>query len=253
MVLFIFPNVTTQLFLGMALPNGFDPRNMSFGNIANATPVFELPRNTSTYGSSRNHSSLWRGFNHGVASIGNWFAEHAETTLGICSIIMTAVIVITAIVYVIGAWINEGFWIALLVAVVAFFIGSIVWYIGAIVIVVVINAIMYGFRLLFWNGWTLLLALTLGIGGWFWADNSSANASDSYPVQTEMVSSATQTYICTARTSLKVRRYPTTTSPQIGSITRGETVEVLDISDGFAHIKVNGIDGYASLKYLRKL
>ena len=38
----------------------------------------------------------------------------------------------------------------------------------------------------------------------------------------------------------------------IYSLTRGEEIEVLDISDGFAHVKYNGQDGYASTKYLRK-
>lgn len=147
----------------MALPKGFDPRNMSFGNIANATPVFEIPRNTTSYVTSS--SSLWSRFNSGVASIGNWFAEHAEGALGVCSIIMTAIIVISAIVYVIGTWANEGFWMALLMAVVAYFVGLIAWYIGAVVIVIVVNVIMYGFRLLFWNGWTLLIVLALSIGG----------------------------------------------------------------------------------------
>lgn len=234
----------------MALPKGFDPRNMSFGNIANATPVFEIPRNTTSYVTSS--FSLWSRFNSGVASIGNWFAEHAEGALGVCSIIMTAIIVIPAIVYVIGTWANEGFWMALLMAVVAYFVGLIAWYIGAVVIVIVVNVIMYGFRLLFWNGWTLLIVLALSIGGWLWATNSSSYNDDNYNTQSELVTSITQTYVCTARTSLKVRRYPTMTAPQIGSIVRGQEIEVIDISDGFAHIKLNEQDGYVSTKYIKK-
>ena len=235
----------------MALPNEFDPRNMSFGNIANATPIIGIPRNSISY-TSTNNRSLWSRFNSRITNIGNWFADHAESVLGVCSIILTVIIVITAIYYVINTWINEGFWYALLIAAIYLIIGSVVWYIGAVIIVIIVNVVMYGLRLLFWNGWTLLLAFALGIGGWFWTRSSSSISSDNFPKQSEIVTSTTNTYVCTAKTSVKVRRYPTIKAPQIGSIMRGQEIDVIDFNDGFAHILYNGQDGYVSVEFIKK-
>ena len=62
----------------MALPEGFNPNNMSFGNLTSARPVINIPRNTQSFtqrtsGTFRRRS-LWSRFNDTVADIGNWFA-----------------------------------------------------------------------------------------------------------------------------------------------------------------------------------
>ena len=239
----------------MALPAGFNPNDMSFGNITKRAPVIEIPRNTSTYSSYASsgysyHESLWSRFNNGVASIGNWFAENAENVLGWTTIIATAAIVITGLIYIIGAWINEGFWIALVMAVVACIGGVIAWYIAALVIVIGVNIIMYGFRLLFWNGWTLLIALALAVGGWLYAANASNGYN--YQPQTEVVTPVTRTYRCTAKV-LNIRAAPNTSSTVIGTLRKGQQVEVYDTDNGFAQISYNGRTGYVSLKYLDRM
>ena len=63
---------------------------------------------------------------------------------------------------------------------------------------------------------------------------------------------ATTTYVCTARKSLKVRTSPDANAQQIGSLMAGEEVDVYEIVDGFAKIRCNGSEGYASMKYLRQ-
>lgn len=66
------------------------------------------------------------------------------------------------------------------------------------------------------------------------------------------VRQSTMTYECTARKSLKVRNAPNVSAQQIGSLMAGEVVEVYEIVDGFAKIRYNGNDGYASMEYLKK-
>lgn len=79
----------------------------------------------------------------------------------------------------------------------------------------------------------------------FYFCGNSSNDSHSFKEETT-------TYVCTAKSSLKVRSSPTTTSLQIGSIKSGEEIEVYSISNDFAKINYNGETGYASSKYLRK-
>lgn len=237
----------------MSLPAGFNPNSMSFGNITRTTPVIEIPRNTSTYSSygswgNSYRGSLWSRFNNGVASIGNWFAEKSESVLGWISLITMAIIVITCIVKVISTWVDEGFWMALLMAIGVCIGGVIAWYIAFIAILIGVNIVMYGFRFLFWNGWTLLISLVAA--GSIYCYNAYGNSNlTSSPVETEVVTPATQTYRCTAW-ELNIRSMPNKTSSVLGKIKKGDTVEVYETVNGFAKIRYNGQDGYASLKYL---
>lgn len=240
----------------MTLPTGFNPNNMSFGNLPKTTPVIEIPRNTSTYTSYRSWStshreSLWSRFNNGVASIGNWFTEKAEDVLGWFKIIAMAIIVITCIVKVVEAWIDDGFWMALLMAIGVYIGGVITWYIATIAIVIGINIVMYGFRLLFWNGWTLLMSIILTVAGWLWIANSTNHYFHQESPKTEVVLPTTKSYQCIAKV-LNIRTAPNTYSNVIGTLRKGQIVEVYDISNGFARILYNDQTGYVSLKYLRQ-
>lgn len=237
----------------MALPAGFNPNNMSFGNIAKAAPVIEIPRNTYTYTSwdPIHRESLWSRFNNGVASIGNWFAEKSEDVLGWISLIVMIIIIITCLVEVIGTWIDDGFWMALLMAIGVCIGGVIAWYVAAIAIFIVVNVVMYGFRFLFWNGWTLLLALALigGIGIYSYANNApNTNAASAYeqPVKT------TVSYEVTAY-ELNVRVSPSRKASIAGRLHKGDRIEVYEIKNGFAAIDYNGSRCYVSEKYIRQL
>lgn len=241
----------------MALPAGFNPNDMSFGNLTKRTPVIEIPRNTSTYTSyaswgNSHRESLWSRFNNGVASIGNWFAEKSEDVLGWISLATMAIIVISCIVQVISTWIDDGFWMALLMAFGVCIAGVIAWYVAAITIVIGVNVVMYGFRFLFWNGWTLLIALTLSIGGWAYAAYSSPSYDYTPVAETEVYTPIYDKYCCTAAV-LNVRIHPNKTSRVLGTLRNGQVVEVIDKENGFAAIEYNGQRGYASLKYLNKI
>lgn len=229
------------------LPPGFDPGKMIFKNL------IEIPRNTSTYtsyagGNNSHRESLWSRFNNGVASIGNWFAEKSEDVLGWISLATKAIIVISCIIKVISTWVDDGFWMALLMALGVCIAGVIAWYVAVNAIVIGVNVVMYGFRFLFWNGWTLLIALTLAIGSWAYV----ANISPSYDYTRKMYTSTYDKYRCTA-TVLNVRIHPNKTSRVLGTLRKGQEVEVVYKENGFAAIEYNGQRGYASLKYLNKV
>ncbi len=224
----------------MALPPGFDPNRMTFGSVRTA----EMPRHenvTTSY-----HESLWSRMNSAICSFGNWFdncvGDITEWTL----IIMMIALYGGAAIWVFQA--ESLLWgIARLIG--AFFIVGIGVYVVAIASYIWV-AILLIIRFCFWNIYTLLMAIGIVAVLCLYASNSS---SASYSASTPTAVYASPTiYVCTARTSLKVRKYPTLSSSQIGSLTRGEKVEVLDISNGFAHIKWHGQDGYASTKYLRE-
>lgn len=238
----------------MALPPGFNPSDMSFGNIVKRPPVIEIPRNTSTYTSYSSldnscHTSLWSRFNNGVASIGNCFADKSQIVLGLLSLIAMAIIFIICVANVIVTWIEQGFWSALFIAFIAGVVGVVLWYVAAFVIVIGVNVVMYGLRFVFWNAWTLLIVIMISIGGWWYI---AANR-HSYP--TSHVGTTMPTYNryrCTTK-ALNVRIYPNKKSKKIGVLRRGQEVEVFDIEDSFAAIEYNGQRGYVSLKYLDKI
>lgn len=241
----------------MGLPSGFNPLNMSFEDVIKKPPVIEIPLNTSTsnsYGSwGKSHrESLWSRFNNGVASIGNWFAEKSEAVLGWISLAVTAIIIITCLVSVISTWVEEGFLTAILIAIGICIVGVISWYVAAIAIMIGVNAVMYGFRFLFWNGWTLLIAVTLALGGWVYSEYGPSSSTH-YPATEEAVQTSSYgTYRCTASV-LNVRIHPDKTSRVLGTLRKGQEVEVIDMENGFAAFEYKGQRGYASLRYLNKL
>ena len=228
----------------MALPPGFDPNRMTFGGVRTAEmPRHENPTTTTT----SYHESLWSKMNYAICSFGNWLDDCIEKVTEWTLVLMMIALYGGAAIWVFQAE-NLLWGIARLIG--AFFI------VGIGVYVVTIASYIWGgilkiVRFCFWNIYTLLLAIGIVAAVCLYASNSTSTSYTSAPTSV-YASPATSTYICTARTSLKVRRYPTLSSSQIGSLTRGEEVEVLDISDGFAHVKLNGQDGYASVKYLRK-
>lgn len=229
----------------MALPPGFDPNRMTFGGVRTA----EMPRHANpTTTTTSSHESLWSKINYAICSFGNWLDDCIDKVTEWTLVIMMIALYGGAAIWVFQA---ENLLWGIMRLIGAFFI------VGIGVYVVTIASYVWGgilkiIRFCFWNIYTLLITLAI-VGFLCFGSCSSLLSLNSGSTPTAaFVSPATTTYVCTARTSLKVRRYPTITAPQIGSLMRGEEVEVLDISDGFAHIKLNGNDGYVSTKYLRK-
>lgn len=53
--------------------------------------------------------------------------------------------------------------------------------------------------------------------------------------------------------SLNVRNKPSAQSEIIGKVQKGMSIDVIDVKDGFAHFDFMGVDGYASINYLKKV
>lgn len=95
----------------------------------------------------------------------------------------------------------------------------------------------------------LLIILALAYGLFKCCGNCTG--SEKKGASIELPSSAAS-YICTARSSLKVRTSPNLEAASIGSLSYGEEIIVYDIIDGFARIQYHGNEGYVSTNYLKK-
>lgn len=229
----------------MALPPGFDPNRMTFGGVRTAEmPRHENPTSTTT----SYHKSIWSKMNYAICSFGNWLDDGIEKVTEWSLVIMMIALYGGAIIWVFQA---ENFLWGIARLIGAFLIVGVGVY-AVTIASYILGIILKIIRFCFWNIYTLLIALVI-VGFLCFGSCNSFHSSNSNSTPTSVYAPpATTTYVCSARTSLKVRRYPSTTAPQIGSLISGEEVEVLDISDGFAHIQLNGNDGYASTKYLKK-
>lgn len=238
----------------MGLPAGFDPVKGTFSGVS--APKIQSNYNTissssyagsySTY-SSRNYS-LWDRINDAIKSIGSWIDDIIEPVSGWITIIAYVMAAIGLICWVFND--SNLFYIIL-----RFFGACIIGGIGFYVIAIgcfLIGLSLKCVRFIFWNAWTLLIALTLGIGVWAYAAYSSPSYDYTPVTQTEVYAPTYDKYRCTAAV-LNVRIQPNKTSRILGTLRKGQEVEVIDKENGFAAIEFNGQRGYASLKYLNKV
>lgn len=242
----------------MALPTGFDPKNMSFGP---SQPVIGIPKNTtsgSSYSSSRRSSysrSLWSRFNDAIEDFGNMIADATEGIVNVMSIIAGVAIALGALIWVIGIWIDEGFFLALLAAVAAYIIGvigiGIAWY----AVNIVMNIVLFCLRFIFWNGWSLLITILLTVGiivGSNVYRSYDYNHFSNENTKEQVSAPVTTIYYCTAQSVLNIRSAANSNATVIGTLKPGQRIEVYNIVNGFAKFSYGGSYGYASTKYLRK-
>ena len=90
-----------------------------------------------------------------------------------------------------------------------------------------------------------------------WAKTDLGYCSCKYLVDvTPEPTPTTKTYRVQTNTgvALRIRKEPTTDSEQIGYIDNGDTCEVDDITDGWAHVvNYHGVTGYSSADYLKEV
>lgn len=238
----------------MGLPAGFDPVKGTWSGVS--APKIQSNYNTissgsysgsySTY-SSRNYN-LWDRFNDAIKSIGNWIDDIIEPVSGWITVLG---IIIGAIGLICWIFDDSNIFYIILRFIGACFIGGIMFYVVAIN-AFIISLILKVVRFIFWNGWTLLIALTLAIGGWAYTAYSSPSYDYTPVAETEVYTPTYDKYRCTAAV-LNVRIHPNKTSRVLGTLRNGQVVEVIDKENGFAAIEYNGQRGYASLKYLNKI
>lgn len=230
------------------LPPGFDPATGKLKNINFAVPVNKSTSSYSYSSSYSRHRSWWSRFNEGVASIGNWFADRTDKACTIVMWIALGLFWIGAIIGVISEFVKGNIFTGIILVVV----GSVVVYYGTFVIggiaYVCTAIVLYCFRFLFWNGWTLLITLILTlsiIGGTSFLGTSTNN----YTSTTKYVEPPTTTYYCTVNI-LNIRTSPNTSSSVLGTLQKGDKVEVYEINNGFAKIKYRAGFAYVGADYL---
>ena len=244
------------------LPFGFDPEGGPFANVKLPPPRvnnrYTPPApSTSPYGSTspssswlqtpprRQRLSWWQRFDRFISNIGNWFAANFEEAVVKVTLVLYFLMLAGAAITVIAIWVTDGFWSALIAAVVALIGIGICYYVGAIVLPLVTGAIMFAGRFIFWNAVTFTLLL-VGLAGWWGYSAWQPSFGDDTDTVAVVES---PTYTCTARV-LNIRSQPNTSSRVLGVLRRGEQVKVLDTTGDFAHISYNGETGYVSTKYL---
>lgn len=207
------------------------------------------PTSTSQPGNSSK-----KNFKDRIKNIGNWFAtkDATDTLTGILYIGL----IIVYIISIVQAWKQDGFWQALLTGVLGMFVLGIALYIA----LVAVKIIQWVFRIIFYNVWTLFIALAMTILPLFTTpfiplienllEKYSNKQVEVMPVEPVV---PTTTYYCTSKSGLKVRNAPSANAPQLGSLTYREAVEVVEISGEFAKIKyehANGQYAWVSSKYI---
>lgn len=241
----------------MDLPAGFDPVKGTFSGVP--APKIKTTYNTTSaasysstfspgsYSSFRSYS-IWDRFNEAIKSVGNWIDDIIEPVSGWITIIGIIVGVIALICWIFN---DSNIIYIILRFIGACFIAGIMYYVIAIN-AFLISLLLKVIRFVFWNAWTLLITLTLAIGGWAYAAYGPHSYDYTSATETEVYTPTYDKYRCTASV-LNVRTHPDKTSRVLGTLRKGQEIEVIDIENGFAAIEYNGQRGYASLKYLTKI
>ena len=221
------------------------------------------PSSTTSYSSSYSYKETWwSGFkdmmealNDKIEDLGKWFYYNVYEAGEIGSNILVGGIIIFSVIGVISAWATEGFGMAILAAFIGCIVCAIFMGVGKFVLELCVEGIMYIFRYLFYNAWTLLASvvgiatiITLSV---ITSGNISSSYNSSEPQ--EYVVPVTQTYCCTANTVLNVRSAPNGDAKVIGTIKSGQYIEVYNIVDGYAKFEYGDGYGYANTKYLKIL
>ena len=194
--------------------------------------------------------SLWQRFKDGIEAIGEWFDDDADTKI---AVVLYALALIFYVVVVIAAWVDDGFFSALITGIAGLFVLGIAYYAIAIICMV----IKWVFSIIFKNVWTFFITLFLLLS-WIFSSVSTlpdfSFSKDAEPVVEEVETVIpTTTYYCISKKGLKVREYPSTSSPQLGSLTYGEAAEVYAIEGSFAKIKYDKAESgeaWVSSKYI---
>lgn len=219
-------------------------------------PSIPLPVYTpTTKKSMRSSGGLWRRMNDAIKG----FGERIDDSIDSLSDpkVWTIIIGIIGALGLIAAAISTDsiFW----GVVVAFFglgIGYYVVFIGGAVISFIVRFIIYIFRYLFYNIYTVILAVLIAVGiivgPWVNELIDNRSGAKTMVVVPKVNTEVTTTYYCTASGVLNIRSSPNKDARVIGTIKRGQSVQVYNIVNGYAKFKYGSGYGYASIKYLNK-
>lgn len=229
-----------------------------YGNLIRTTTdtvqtILPTPIQTSSR-SYHSSSSWWNGFNGVVTSIGNWLQEIGASVI---ALIITAIPTLVA-AFIMLRWnfqsFGDGFgWGVLSLFADLFIVG--IGYYAFMLVFGIIYAILYMVGYLFYNAYTLIIAIVLGLGIWVWVNiangqfhSSNINISNNATITTP----AYTLYRCTAPT-LNVRAEPNNNSKIIGGFLKGAEIHVYDFEGDFARVEWDYSEAYVSKKYIEKM
>ena len=219
-------------------------------------PYIPLPNYTpTTKNSMRFSGGLWRRMNNAIQGFGEWIDDIIDSASN--PVVWTIIIGIIGAIGLITAAISTDsiFW-GIVVVFFGLGIGYYAVFIGGTVISFIVRCILYIFRYLFYNIYTVILAVLIAVGVIIGPrineliDNRSG--AKTVVVAPKVNTEVTTTYYCTASDVLNIRSLPTKDAKVIGTIRRGQSVQVYSIVDGYAKFKYGSGYGYASIKYLNK-
>lgn len=219
-------------------------------------PSIPLPVYTPTTKTSiRSSGGLWRRMNNAIKG----FGERIDDSIDPLSDpkVWTIIIGIIGAIGLITAAISTDsiFW-GIVVVFFGLGIGYYAVFIGGAVISFIVRFILYIFRYLFYNIYTVILAVLIAvgviIGPWINELIDNSYGAETVVVVPNVKTEVTTTYYCTASSILNIRSSPNEHAKVIGTIRRGQSVQVYNIVDGYAKFKYGSGYGYASIKYLRK-
>lgn len=219
-------------------------------------PSTPLPHYTpTTKNSMRSSGGLWRRMNNAIEGFGERIDDSIDSVSD--SSVWTIIIGIIGAIGLIAAAISTDsiFW-GIVVAFLGLGIGYYVVLIGGVVISFIARFILYIFRYLFYNIYTVILAILITVGIIIGPrineliDNRPG--AETVVVAPNANTEVSTTYYCTASSVLNIRSAPNGDAKVIGTIKKGQSVQVYNIVDGYAKFKYGSGYGYASTKYLRK-
>lgn len=219
-------------------------------------PSTPLPHYTpTTKNSMRSSGGLWIRMNNAIEGFGERIDDSIDSVSD--SSVWTIIIGIIGAIGLIAAAISTDsiFW-GIVVAFFGLGIGYYVVLIGGVVISFIARFILYIFRYLFYNIYTVILAILITVGIIIGPrineliDNRPG--AETVVVAPNANTEVSTTYYCTASSVLNIRSSPNEDAKVIGTIKKGQSVQVYNIVDGYAKFKYGSGYGYASTKYLRK-
>lgn len=219
-------------------------------------PSIPLPHYTpATKTSIRSSGGLWRRMNNAIKGFGERIDDSIDSLSSPTA--WTIIIGIIGAIGLIAAAISTDsiFW-GIVVVFFGLGIGYYAVFIGGAVISFIVRFILYIFRYLFYNIYTVILAILITVGVIIGPrineliDNRSG--AKTVVVAQKVNTEVTTTYYCTASDVLNIRSSPNKDAKVIGTIKKGQSVQVYNIVNGYAKFKYGSGYGYASIKYLNK-
>lgn len=219
-------------------------------------PSIPLPHYTpATKTSIRSSGGLWRRMNNAIKGFGERIDDSIDSLSSPTA--WTIIIGIIGAIGLIAAAISTDsiFW-GIVVVFFGLGIGYYAVFIGGAVISFIVRFILYIFRYLCYNIYTVILAILITVGVIIGPrineliDNRSG--AKTVVVAPKVNTEVTTTYYCTASDVLNIRSSPNKDARVIGTIKKGQSVQVYNIVNGYAKFKYGSGYGYASIKYLNK-